>query len=286
MSEPVEPVTHAQPGAGRPGAVGMSGLLALAAGSVLDAAPEAAVRAAAAAGFDALGLRSSAEHALDVAGRRRLRKLADDLGVVVHDLEVVRLRDAGSLDEVDRLLEAAADLGAARLLVVSDHPDPAVTEELLAATVERAAGAEVIVGLEYMAWTTPSDPAAAAAMAARTGARVIVDLLHHVRIGAGAAELHDLVASGRLGWVQLCDAPLAPLSDLVHEARNERRPPGEGELPLRELLQVVPDGTTCSVEVQSDVLAGRTTPAERAVLLATTARRVLGTAGQSPSSTG
>jgi sugar phosphate isomerase/epimerase len=115
---------------------------------------------------------------------------------------------------------------------------------------------------------------------------VIVDLLHHVRIGAGAAELHDLVASGRLGWVQLCDAPLAPLSDLVHEARNERRPPGEGELPLRELLQVVPDGTTCSVEVQSDVLAGRTTPAERAVLLATTARRVLGTAGQSPSSTG
>jgi hypothetical protein len=49
---------------------------------------------------------------------------------------------------------------------------------------------------------------------------------------------------------------------------------------------VVPDGTTCSVEVQSDVLARRTTPAERALLLATAARRVLGAAGQSPSSTG
>jgi sugar phosphate isomerase/epimerase len=126
-----------------------------------------------------------------------------------------------------------------------------------------------------MAWTTPSSPAAAVAMAAATGARVVVDLLHHVRVGAGADEFAAVVTSGRLGWVQLADAPATTPSDLVDEARHGRLPPGEGGLPLAALLAAIPDGVAASVEVQSDALVASLAPVERARRLADAARAVL-----------
>ncbi len=172
--------------------------------------------------------------------------------------------------------------------MVSDHPDPVATDALVAQTVERAAAAGVVIGCEYMAWTMPAGPIAAVRTATVTGATVVADLLHHVRVGAGEDELTALVASGRLGWVQLCDAPLAAPADLLHEARHDRLPPGEGALPLGALLATVPAHVTVSVEVQSDRLTAATTPAERAGLLGAAARRVLRAqaADQPPSSTG
>lgn len=77
--------------------------------------------------------------------------------------------------------------------------------------------------------------------------------------------------------MQNCDAPIArPASgDLVDEARHHRRPPGEGELPLAELLAVLPADVTLSVEVQSEDLARRYPPTERARHLLRAARRLL-----------
>lgn len=248
--------------------------LALAAGSVLDADALELVEAAAAAGFDAVGLRLSAQHSLAHDRAVELRRRVAALGVAVHDVEVHRIGDPAGAD-VGALCDAAAEVGARWLLVVSDLPDPAATEEALGEVVVRAAAAGIGVGLEYMAWTTPARPAAAVTMATATGAHVVVDLLHHVRVGAGVDELVAVVASGRLGWVQLADAPLLAPADLVHEARHARLPPGEGGLPLAALLAVVPPGTVVSVEVQSDALASELGPTERAVRLAVAARSLL-----------
>ncbi len=248
--------------------------LSLAAGSVLDAAADEVVRAAAGAGFDAVGLRLSDHHALDVSRRADLRRLATDLGVDIHDAEVHRIGAAAA--DVDPLLDAAAELGAEFVLVVSDLPDLGATCDALADVVARAAARGLRVGLEYMAWTTPTAPAAAVDLAADTGAWVVVDLLHHHRVGAGPAELAAVVGSGRLGWVQLADAPAAAPADLVHEARHARFPPGEGDLPLHDLLARLPgDEVTVSVEVQSDELSGRLGAGDRARHLAAMARRVL-----------
>lgn len=63
-----------------------------------------------------------------------------------------------------------------------------------------AADHDLEIALEYTAWTTPADPARAVAMALVTGARVVVDVLHHVRVGAGVDELRAVVESGLLGW--------------------------------------------------------------------------------------
>ena len=260
----------------------------LAAGCLLDHDAPTLVRAAAAAGFDGVGLRLSGEHALP-SDRRvdELRRIADDLGLAIHDAEVIRIDRTWSPtsalpDSARRLLDGAARIGATAILVVSDLPDEARTGEAVAALVEAATPLGLDVGLEYMAWTTPATPAGALAMAAATGCRVVADVLHHVRVGAGVDELRAVVDAGCLGWVQICDAATAEaveLADvdrdaLVREARHGRLPPGHGALPLAELLAAVPTDTVVSVEVQSDELLGLA-PHERARLLASTTRSLL-----------
>ena len=247
--------------------------LVLAAGSMLDCGASTIVGAAAAAGFDGVGLRLSGEHA--VTEPDALRRWAEGVGVSIHYTEVYRV-GAAAVDPVP-LIEVSAAVGATALLVVSDVPDRATTLRRVAELTElcRARGLEL--GLEYMAWTDPASPLDAIDVARATGCRLVVDVLHHTRVGAGVEELDAIVSSGTLGWVQLCDALLAPPEDgdLLHEARHGRLAPGEGELPLRALLARVPDDVVVSVEVQSDALA-TVGLVERARLLHDAARRVLG----------
>jgi sugar phosphate isomerase/epimerase len=246
------------------------GPLILAAGSMLDVPATVLVDVAARAGFDGVGLRLSAEHAAgDVT---ELRSRADHECIVVHDTEVYRIgHDAPDPGD---LIDRSAAVGARALLVVSDLPDRSATIDALGDLVERSRASGLQVGLEYMAWTTPSTPGDAVAIARQVGCVVVVDLLHHVRVGGDVADLDAVVDAGVLGWVQLCDAPAAGPADLLHEARHDRLLPGHGALPVRELLASVPAGTPISVEVQSDTL-GRTRPQDRAVLLHDAARSVL-----------
>lgn len=254
--------------------------LILAAGSLLDQPADAVLDAAATAGFDGVGLRLSGEHA--VADPARLGARAASLGLAIHDVEVYRID--GSAVNPELLLDAAATAGADAVLVVSDLPDRAMTVDALGALLGECGARGLRLGLEYMAWTLPPDPLTAIAIADEVGCELVVDLLHHLRVGAAVAELEAIVASGRLGWLQVCDAPaVAPAGRdaLIHEARHGRLLPGTGELDLAPLLARVPSDLVISVEVQSDALAA--TPAgERARLLHDATRAVLG----HPSSTG
>ena len=64
-------------------------------------------------------------------------------------------------------------------------------------------------------------------------------------------------------------------TDLIDEARHHRLPPGDGELPLVELLDALDGDVTFTVEVQSDDLQRVYPPDERARLLAEAANRLL-----------
>jgi sugar phosphate isomerase/epimerase len=249
--------------------------LLLAAGSLLDADPLTLIEAAAGAGFDGVGLRACGDAAPATPSAdlwRACAARAADLGVAIHDVEVLRLAEPPP--DPGPLLDAAVALGACAVLAVSDDPDVAASTEVLGRFAERCRDAGLVPALEYMAWTTPTTPDVAVEVAAATGCVVVADVLHHHRVGAGPEELAGLAGSGTLGWVQLCDAPRTAPGDLVHEARHSRLPPGRGELPLAELLAVVPADVAVSVEVQSDELL-RHPPHERARLLAAAARRVL-----------
>ena len=248
----------------------MTNPLVLAAGSMLDCTASEMLAAAAGAGFDGVGLRLTGEHAGDPAV---LRAEARALGLTIHDTEVHRI--GSDARDPTELLDWSAALGARSVLVVSDLDDSATTRALLTGVASLCRERSLRPGLEYMAWTDPRDPIEAISMARESGCALVVDLLHHVRLGCGPDEIEAIVDSGTLGWVQLCDAPVVPPSDLIDEARHRRLPPGFGALRLEDLLAPVPATTTISVEVQSDELLALD-PAGRARLLHDTARSVLG----------
>jgi sugar phosphate isomerase/epimerase len=163
-------------------------------------------------------------------------------------------------------------LGAHWLLVVSDLRDEAATTDEIGRVAMAARSAGVGLGVEYMDWTTPSDPLSAVRIAAAADCHVVVDVLHHYRVGAGLAQIRGVVDSGRLGWLQLCDASLVAPDDLLHEARHGRLAPGAGMLPLRDVVAELPAGVSISVEVQSDALARAMTVQERSAHLASSAQ--------------
>ncbi|MEU8250309.1 TIM barrel protein [Nonomuraea sp. NPDC048916] len=265
-------------------------MISLAAGTVLDARPTRVLEAAGAAGYDAAGLRLDPA-SVSLTEAARLRRQADDLGLRVLDVEVVRLGPGRPVDDRRRLLDLAETLGARFLLTVSEHEDDAATAADLCRLHDAARGHTTRIALEFMRFTgVPSLAAALALLEGNdlTDAVVVVDALHLHRAGESPEDLAG-VPAGRIGYVQLCDAPArAPhgLEALSREARHERLAPGEGELPLAGLLAQVSPAVPLSVEVQSDRLAARCDPFSRAGhLLARTQRLLASLDGRSRATT-
>ena len=213
---------------------------------MLDVAPLDLVDVAATAGFDAVGVRLGLTDLVDPV---ELATRARSAGVALHDLEVYRIGTDGR-DRCLELLGFAAAAGIPRVLVVSDLREFAATEDELAWACAEASRLGVSVALEYMAWVTPDSSAGAVRLARSTGCAVVVDALHHHRLGEGADAIGRLREAGVLGWFQLCDAPEQAPADLIAEARGGRLCPGEGGLPLSDHLEALGPDVAFSVEVQ------------------------------------
>jgi sugar phosphate isomerase/epimerase len=79
--------------------------------------------------------------------------------------------------------------------------------------------------------------------------KLLIDAMHFFRSGATIAEL-KAVDPALIGYAQLCDVPLVSrIGDYMKEAMLDRLPPGEGELPLADLLAALPPGLDLGVEV-------------------------------------
>jgi sugar phosphate isomerase/epimerase len=258
--------------------------LGLAHFTVLEVPPLELVRLAARTGFAFVGLRLHPafpgapfyELPTQSAAFRDMRRCLADEGVRVHDIEFVTVDAAFEPEGLQPIIEAAAGLGAQRLSVCGDDPDRSRLVARIAALCDLAAGFGMGVDLECMAWRqVASLPDAVRVMAAtgRPNAGVLVDALHLSRTG-GTPEDVRAAPRGLLRSAQLCDAPAAiPASrdDIIMEARSRRLPPGEGELPLRELLTALPPDAAISLEVP---MATPEPAAERARRLHDAARRL------------
>jgi sugar phosphate isomerase/epimerase len=79
--------------------------------------------------------------------------------------------------------------------------------------------------------------------------------MHWARSGYGAAELAEL-GPDKIGYVQLSDTTLKPCAkSYMEEAMYERMAPGDGELPLADILAVVPADVVIGLEVPMRSLA-------------------------------
>lgn len=263
----------------------MTRILSLAHLSILDAVPPDVVSAAAAAGFDAVNLRlvpardGEAQHPMigDTPMRRETLARLRDTGVTVNDVEVVWLRPDTRADAYAGMFETAARLGARRVIAAGGDPDEARTTATFAAICDAARPHGLSIDLEFMRWAQVKSLAAALRIVTAAGcgnAGILVDCLHAARAGTAIGEIAALPPS-RIGFVQLCDAPVEPPADLVFEARSDRLPPGEGGLPLDAMLRGFAADVPISVEVPMTGPLGALPPAERAALLHAAARKVL-----------
>src|SRR5262249_30702809 len=79
--------------------------------------------------------------------------------------------------------------------------------------------------------------------------KLLIDTMHLIRSGSSPRDL-AAVDPDLIAYVQLSDAPrVGQLSNYQLEAMTERRIPGQGELPLLEILKVVPRDRVISLEV-------------------------------------
>jgi sugar phosphate isomerase/epimerase len=109
------------------------------------------------------------------------------------------------------------------------------------------------VDLEFMVWRPVARIADAVEIvrgAGRSNGAILIDALHLFRSGGGASAIAALDPA-LIGSVQLCDARAeAPdPSGIIDEARGNRLPPGEGALPLSELVAALPENVTFGLEV-------------------------------------
>ncbi|HEX7163739.1 MAG TPA: TIM barrel protein [Trebonia sp.] len=221
--------------------------------TLLDVSPPDLVTVAAQAGFDVVGLRISPatddERPWPMApGSTMLAETAArcaDTGITVLDAEAVRLGPERT--DFTPFLDTAARLGARYVNAICEDEDLArLTDEFARLAAEaRPYGIRPVV--EFMAYRRVRTLADATAVAAGSGGGIVIDALHVQRCGVGLDAL-SRVDPGLVGYVQLCDAPLAAPADQVAEARSARLLPGDGELPLTGLLAALPDGVPVAVE--------------------------------------
>ena len=257
--------------------------------TVPDAPFEARVVAAAAAGFDGIGLRPGDRTRAHQAGLSDadLQAMLRDGGLDVVEIDVISgwggtgEQQASARRHEQRVFELADALGGRHVTVVGDVE---VSRDRVASTFadlcDRAAAHDLGVGLEYLPWTTVPDLPTALRIvedAGRPNGRVVIDSWHHFR---GADDIHQLedVPAELVAAVQIDDA--GPRQDDVPlvEETMDRQLPGDGTFDLRSFLRAlrhVLATTPLCVEVISPRLA--VMPPTKAVALAAAATRsVLG----------
>jgi len=253
--------------------------------TVLDVAPPALFDLAAEAGYQGVGIRilpaapGAVSYPLTPSAVAEWRQRMAQAGVGVHDVEFVPLTPQVRVERLARPLALAAELGTKRLNVSGDDEDIGRLAANFARLCDMAAGAGLGVDLEFMRFRPVGTLAQALEVierARRPNGRLLIDVLHLVRSGGTAQRLAQ-VPAGALGSLQLCDAPLLPPPGLswVDEAREARLFPGEGALPLMQILDALPTGLPISVETPTARSHPHLGARERAAAACAATRRLL-----------
>jgi sugar phosphate isomerase/epimerase len=228
--------------------------LVLCAGTLLGASFEELAGAARAGGFRGITLWPDVYRRAVAEGLspRDMLSFLGDRDLVVSDLDPL-LRwlppsDGGaalaSHAGEEEFYAIAGALGVGTLNAAPPLGGPWERETLIgsfAALCDRAAERGLRVTLEFLPWSDVPDVATAWEIvegAGRANGDVCFDTWHWFR---GARDLDALrtVPGGRVGAVQINDAPRAATGDLVAETVDARLLPGEGAIPLREILGVL-----------------------------------------------
>jgi sugar phosphate isomerase/epimerase len=178
-----------------------------------------------------------------------------------------------------RDLDLTKELGCDRINVVSVGQGMARTIEGFARLCELAAERDLKVSAEMGSLGPLKGVHAAREVVSGVDLpnfSLLIDTMHFFRLGNTVAEFAALDPA-MIGYVQLADAPWeGRFETYMEEAMYERMAPGDGEMPLVELLRYVPDGVVVSLEIPIRSLAEQGVgPRERTARCVDGARRLL-----------
>jgi sugar phosphate isomerase/epimerase len=257
--------------------------LSLAHFTVIDADPLELIDVAAAAGFDAVGLRliapPGAAPVVPVVGNAalqdRIRSRLSATGQRILDTEAVWLVPDTDVAALVPFLDTSAELGAQQLIVCSNDPDRARARDNLGRLCDASNSRDLRVMFEFMPYTEVRSLAAASELLREVrpaNAGILVDAVHLSRSGGTPADL-ALYDPSLFNLVHLCDVPLEspPFELLRAEARGGRLYPGEGGLWLEDFVSAFPADTVFAIEAPS-IKHAHLEPIERAKLAGVSAR--------------
>jgi sugar phosphate isomerase/epimerase len=273
-----------------PAAEAVTVRLSLSWGTVSAAPIDEHIRAAAASGYSGLMISPEQYAAMEMTPTE-LRSRLDDNGLAADAIDPALVwlpgleprPGAGVMAfDVSELLDAAAAIGARWINASAGMLGPWSEGEVIdafAALCERGRQVGVGVLLEFLPWSVVRDLPTAARVVRSAGAAdagITLDLWHFHR---GGGRLADLTAEdlALVHCIQVSDAHEIPTADVMIEAMTDRILPGEGAIPLRQLLpRILEHAATkdLSVEVFSTALAMQG-PAEVARAAAAATRWVL-----------
>jgi sugar phosphate isomerase/epimerase len=230
--------------------------------NLLDATPPQLVKAAAAAGFDSVGVRlvptmqGETPHPMQIGSPmlRETQNLLNNTGVKVIDIEAVWIRPELDPASLKPAFESASALGARSIQVISADPEEDRAVERLVGLCAVGEPLGLRMELEFMAFAETNSLAKVRRMLNKAGqanAGVLLDTLHVARCSVPLDEIAAL-EPGAVNVLQLCDAPrAAPTTreNMIREARFERLLPGDGELDLVETCKRVRGIAAVSIEV-------------------------------------
>ena len=257
-------------------------LISLASGVVPEFGPVETVEAAAAGGFDAVGLWVEPAD-WTAAITRDVRSALAASGLPLLDVEVIWLKPDSAMDEHRRVIDIGAELGAENVLCVSSDPDQGATAARLAELCRHAEGSGMRVALEFGIFTEVKNLRMAMAILDKVAhplRALLIDPIHVDRSGSSIEEIAALDPA-LLPYAQFCDAPATrpdpnDFDAVIIDAIDLREQCGAGALPLAALHRALPRDIPLSIELRSKALRDAFDhPALRAKAVADATRRWL-----------
>jgi len=188
----------------------------------------------------------------DAALRRAVRERLAATGIRLALGEAWVLRQGVDASGSKPMIEAFADLGCRAINMVSFETDRAREIEQAHKFAELVSEAGMAVAWEFAGNCQVTLAEAAEEIrrmrAAGQDAELLIDPMHFGRRGLRAEAL-AAIAPDLIGYFQICDVPLVGKGSYMDEALHRRLPPGDGELPLHEIIRALPDDVTCSMEI-------------------------------------
>ena len=231
-------------------------LISLAAGVIPELMKDPArfVEVTASAGWKATGVWFDQESWSSTTSRE-VKKRIDDNGVEVVDMEVIRL--GRSIDKGKALIEAACEIGAKNILVVSSLHSSEETADQLSHLCSLADAGNITICLEFMKFTSVkslSDALEVVKLVDASNIGILLDLLHVVRSETTFKEI-EACDPNLFPYAQWCDGTAQPVgwsdSELITDALDDRLIPSEGKLDALKFESLFDTGVPFSIEVRS-----------------------------------